>query len=94
MLFRFENLSTKPGTRDSWELQHGTIRQMWESFLDRFKTPEEAEKLRQNEHLLTFSTRNMGQTGRVILGWDDTPPSDHPFLWARFNLSQAKCATE
>ena len=94
MLFRFENLSIKPGARESWELDHGTIREMWESYLDRFKTPEEITKLREVENILSFSTRSTSQCGRVVLGWEDTPPSDEPFLWARFNLSRAKWAAD
>ena len=94
MLFRFENLSIKPGARDSWELERGTIREMWENFLDRFKTPEEVEKLRQNEHLLTFSTRHIGQLGRVVLGWQDIPAANEDFLWARFSLASAPWTDE
>ena len=94
MLFRFENMSAKPGARDSWELERGTIREMWENFLDRFKTTEEAAKLREVEHILTFSTRSTGQLGRIVLGWDDTPPSDEYFLWGRFNLSRVKWAAD
>ena len=94
MLFRFENMSAKPGARESWELPHGTIREMWESFLERFKTPEEVTKLREVEHLLSFSTRNTGQLGRAVLAWSDTPAADEPFLWARFNLARAKWAAD
>ncbi len=90
MLFRFENLSIKPGARDSWNLERGTIREMWESFLERYKTPEEVEKFRTSEHLLRFSTRHSGQPGREFLGWDDTPAAGCDFLWARYDLSRAK----
>jgi hypothetical protein len=90
MLFRFENLSIKPGARDSWELERGTVREMWENYLERFKMPDEAAKMREVEHLLTFSTRSTSQPGRIVLGWDDTPAADDYFLWARFNLSRAK----
>jgi hypothetical protein len=89
MLFRFENLSIKPGARDSWNLERGTIREMWESFLERYKTPEEVEKFRTSEHLLRFSTRHSGQPGREFLGWDDTPAAGCDFLWARYDLSRA-----
>ena len=87
-------MSAKPGARESWELPRGTIREMWESFLERFKTPEETAKLREVEDLLTFSTRSTGQLGRIPLGWNETPATDEPFLWARFNLTRAKWSAD
>jgi hypothetical protein len=90
MLFRFENLSIKPGARDAWNVERGTVREMWESFLERYNMPEEIEKFRSSENLLRFSTRHSGQPGRDVIGWDDTPAAGSDYLWARYNLSLAK----
>jgi hypothetical protein len=90
MLFRFENLSIKPGARDSWNVPRGTIREMWESFLERYNMPDEALRFRNSEHLLSFSTIPFGHLGREVLGWDDIPAASSDFLWARYNLSQVK----
>jgi len=89
MLFRFENLLIKPGARTSWNVERGTIREMWESFLERYNMPEEIEKFRASEHLLRFSTHHSAQL-RDVLGWDDTPAADSDYLWARYNLALAK----